>query len=409
MWVSITNVLSDREWKSYSSDRNAGQDREKAIDAFRVFFGLQPIFNPGNTNLPPGVGRIMQVPFTPTRKLNQQLSWQVNDPLVHYTLEDLYDPFYADTNNIQPLLPRQNLENNIGKLNERFRPWGGKPGKDPSGNALAYDLGVKDPLITQSDDWDFPTNKFPNIGWLGRVHRGTPWQTVYLKSPVEPVQTWTKWAGRADTHPTNDWHLVGLFTTALNDNAARGLLSVNQTNAAALSAVLSGVSVLTNTLAKAQLGAVPTYANTFIEPASWQMWYMVTNINATRLQQPGQVFPDLGSVLASPALTVASPYLNLAQNQTQHGIQDEVYERIPQQVLSLLKEDDPYLVIYGFGQALRPAENSVVRTPGPFRGLCTNYEVTGEVVTKTAVRVVKDSRPKVFKAVVESYNTLPAD
>src|SRR6266542_2407286 len=158
---------------------------------------------------------------------------------------------------------------------------------------------------------------------------------------------WTKWAGvaAAGMHPTNDWHLVGLFTPALNDNAARGLLSVNQTNAAAWSAVLSGVSVLTNTLAKAQLGAVPAYANTFIEPASWQMQYMVTNINATRLLQPGQAFPDLGSVLASPALTVASPYLNLGQDQTQYGIRDEVYERIPQQVLSLLKEDEPYVVI----------------------------------------------------------------
>ena len=39
-------------------------------------------------------------------------------------------------------------------------------------------------MVTRSDDWDFPTNKFPNIGWLGRVHRGTPWQTIDMKSPV---------------------------------------------------------------------------------------------------------------------------------------------------------------------------------------------------------------------------------
>jgi hypothetical protein len=329
---------------------------------------------------------------------------------VHYTLEDLYDPFYADTNNIQPLLPRQSLDNNIGKLNERYRPWGGKPGKDPSGNAIAFDVAIKDPLIIQSDDWDFPTNKFPNLGWLGRMHRGTPWQTVYLKSAVEPVATWTKWAGRAETHPTNDWHLLSLFTTALNDNAASGLLSVNQTNTAAWSAVLAGVSVLTNTQSSLRLGSVPAYSNLFIEPATWQVHAIVTNINATRLQQPFQAFQDLGSVLASPALTVASPYLNLSsQDQRQYGIRDEVYERIPQQILSLLKDDEPYLVIYAFGQALRPAENSVVRTPGPFRGLCTNYQVTGEVVTKTAVRIVKDPRPKIYKAVVESYNILPAE
>ncbi len=74
LYVSFTNVLSDRDWKSYSSDRNQGQDREKAIDGFRKFLGLRPIFDPADTNLPPGVGRVMQVPFTPTRKLDQQLS-----------------------------------------------------------------------------------------------------------------------------------------------------------------------------------------------------------------------------------------------------------------------------------------------------------------------------------------------
>ncbi len=241
------------------------------------------------------------------------------------------------------------------------------------------------------------------------MHRGTPWQTVYLKSEVEPVARWTRRAGRADTHPTNDWYLVDLFTTAPNDNAARGLLSVNQTNIAAWSAVLSGVAVLTNASANPRPGVVPAYASLFIEPATAQLAYIVSTINATRLQQPGQVFRDLGGVLASPALTVASPYLNASSaNQTQYGLRDEVYERIPQQILSLLKEDEPYVVIYAYGQSLRPAENSVVRAPGPYRGLCTNYQVAGEVVTKTVLRV-ENPRPRVYRAVVESYSVLPAE
>ena len=37
-----------------------------------------------------------------------------------------------------------------------------------------------------------------------------------------------------------------LFTAVPNDNAARGLLSVNQTNDAAWAAVLAGVIALTN-------------------------------------------------------------------------------------------------------------------------------------------------------------------
>ena len=405
--VSLNDVLKDDEWNSYSKNQIDGDEKKKAIDGFRKFMGLPPIFYPNDTSVP--TETFWQVPFTPTRKLDQQLSWQVNDPLVHYTLQDLYDRFYTDTNTVQALLPRQSpQDNNIRKQNWRYRPWGGKPGKDPSDDASARDLALKDPLITQSDDWDFPTNKFPNLGWLGRVHRGTPWQTVYLKATVEPTNNWAKWSGRFDTHPTNDWHLVGLFTTALNDNAARGLLSVNQTNSAAWSAVLGGVSVLTNLSAKPQSGGSPVYTNLFVEPASWQLENIVSNINATRLQMPNQAFPDLGSVLASPALTTNSPYLNLSPNQTQYGIRDEVYERIPQQILSLLKEDEPYVVIYAFGQSLRPAENSIVRTPGPYRSLCTNYQVTGEVVTKTAVRI-ENPRSRIYKAVVESYNVLPAD
>ena len=39
------------------------------------------------------------------------------------------------------------------------------------------------------------------------------------------------------THPTNDYYLVDLFTTALDDTLSRGKMSVNQTGLAAWSAV----------------------------------------------------------------------------------------------------------------------------------------------------------------------------
>ena len=48
--------------------------------------------------------------------------------------------------------------------------------------------------MAQSDGWDFPTNKLPNIGWLGRVHRGSPWQTVYMKSR-DDVTNYPAWSG----------------------------------------------------------------------------------------------------------------------------------------------------------------------------------------------------------------------
>jgi hypothetical protein len=405
IYVSTNDVLAASEWSNFSEDPTAGLDKPKAVDQFRKLLGLLPLFDTSDTNVT--YGRF-QVPFTPTRKLDQQLSWQVNDPLVHYHIEDIYDPHYSSITNVQIIKGNQIPDpSNIGQVNKRYRPWGGSLQSTPGSSQWDFDLAVRDPLVTQSDDWDFPTNKFPTIGWLGRVHRGTPWQTVYLKSKVEKLlgdDGWIAWAGRPDTHPTNDWRLMSLFTTAPNDAASRGLLSVNQTNIAAWSAVLTGVPVISNGL-----------ANLFIEPASPQLYLIVSNINATRLLMPGQVFPDLGSVLGAPALTVASPYLNtsVAGAQKFPLISDELYERIPQQVLSLLKDDEPYVVIYAFGQTLKPASDSVVTAPGVFRGLCTNYQVMAEVATKTAVRIEETRRPNnlpnIYKAVVESYSILPTD
>jgi hypothetical protein len=409
IYVSMYDVLSKNQWTSFQQHPISGDDKENAIDDFRKIMGLPPLYHPDNTNVPSGT---FQVPFTPTLKLDQKLSWQANDPLVHYHIEDLSDPL--STTNIQVLKPSQSPDpSNIGQLNERYRPWKGNPQKGSS--PLDFNLAVKDPLIVHSDDWDFPTNKFPNIGWLGRVHRGTPWQTVYLKSQVEPLvgnNGWVAWAGRADTHPTNDWHLLSLFTTAPSDSAAHGLLSVNQTNIAAWSAVLSGVPVLSNDL-----------ANWFIEPASPQLHRIVDDINAARWLVPGttnlldtsRVFPDFGSVLRAPALTVASPFLNTtpARGQKFPLINDQLYERIPQQILSLLKDDEPYVVIYAFGQTLKPANDSIVTAPGIYRGLCTNYQVTAEVATKTAVRIEETRRANnqsnLYKAVVENYSILPTD
>jgi hypothetical protein len=200
---------------------------------------------------------------------------------------------------------------------------------------------------------------------------------------------------------------------APNDNAARGLLSVNQTNEAAWAAVLCGVAVLTNNQANPQRGSVPTYGHWFIEPNTPQFTNIVHNINTNRLARGG-TFRFMGEVLSSPALTEVSPYLNTADlAQTANGISDAGYERIPQQILSLLKEDEPYVVIYSYGQSLKPAERSRVTAPGDYFDLCTNYQITGEVLTKTAVRLEQFQRPKdtntYYRGIVESYNLLPTD
>jgi len=77
-------------------------------------------------------------------------------------------------------------------------------------------LKFKDPLVKQSDDWNFPTNKFPTVGWVGRVHRGTAVAECLLKGAQHSIRnksvnpalgnvgtnTWAIWMG--DTANTFD-------------------------------------------------------------------------------------------------------------------------------------------------------------------------------------------------------------
>jgi hypothetical protein len=366
-----------------------------------------------------GARTAVQAPFSPTRKLYQDTTWQANDPLVHYLVSDLLDPQNRPddphrTNTVRfAIPPTAALTNsNLGLLNERYSPWGDNPLLTPS--LLAYDNRIKDPNIYRPDDWEFPTNKFPNLGWIGRVHRGTPWQTVYLKSGVIPPRQWLRWAGNSGTHPTNDWLLLDAFTVAPNDNAARGLLSVNQSELAAWSAVLSGVSVLTNlTPATVPPGTPPEFRELIIQPdgpvglAHYpQLRRIVDGINRTRQQevvanqQSIPVFNRLGRILATPELSVASPFLNPSNLVT-----DAVLERLPQQILSLLRADEPRFVVYAFGQALREAPNSLYLQPGTFNRLCTNYQITAEYAARAVVRI--EGPPVAPRAVIESYQELP--
>ena len=411
VYASMSNVLSLTEWNNYGV--GTGKSPRDAIDEFRIFLGLDPLFNTNMTR-PPSL--VHQVPFTPTRKFYQTLKWQVNDPLVHYLTADLGDPFLTDTNTLEYAVPptRISTNSNLGRLNDRYKPWGGHPTKDSSNDKFAVEVGVKDPLIRRPDDWDFPTNrlvgKFPNIGWLGKVHRGSAWQTVYLKSKAVNVRLWTEWANSPLTHPTNDWRLMDVFTTALHPNASRGLLSVNQTNLAAWSAVLSGVNVLSNSLPDSGLNknTVPEFNPVVVDPGSTQLLAMVEGIIKAKLRAKDQVFRHMGDVLSAPELTLQSPFLNTTNlAQANFAISDAAYERIPQQVLSLLKPDQPRLVIYAFGQSLKPADRSVVLTPGPTRGLCTNYQITGEFATKSQLRI--ENAPRQPRVVIESYNILPPE
>lgn len=393
--ICLGNQDDENTWLEFS-----GGIYEKAyqIQGFRQFCGMTNSLTAGGSSDTQGLYR--QTPYNPTAHKLIIESLQVNDPLVHYHIGD----YVNYTNIFSPLRSVQERQeedpSNIGKVNNFYVPWGGNPDKDITGYRESVNqVGIKDPNVTTSDRWDFPTNwygrpfAYPTIGWLGKVHRGTPWQTVYLKSDAVSSEIWSRWSGREDSHPTNDWRLMDIFTAAVNKNAARGLLSVNQTNSAAWAAVLGGASALTDT-------------NTMvvIEPQTDTFQKIVEGINATRASLPKRAFSYQGEVLSSPSLSVRSPYL---PQTVSSGINDAVMEWIPMQIMSLLREDKPAYLVYAYGQALAPAPGAVVLAPGQYRGMVTNYIVTAEYATKTVFRVEGDElNPKV---VTDSFDVLPME
>jgi hypothetical protein len=404
---------------------------------FKAFFSGNDTANNGVISVV-NVSPSMQAPYTPVSLKVQRLSWQANDPLVHYLASDLYDPAGGTNSSIV------DWPANLGYLNDRYQPWGGNPinppnlaSKDDPKLLSATNMALKDPLVSSSARWDFPTNKFPTVGWLGRVHRGTPWQTVYLKasnivktSGTNIWQTWTGNNNAADAMnegPVQDRLLFDIFTTALNDNASRGQLSVNvaaSTNAdsglAAWSALLSGIAVPTN-LVGGFTTIPPAGAAGIYSP----MGDLVTNINNQRTlftNTTGSVgaFKHVGDILSVRALSEQSPFLTPYFNSTlPNQMNDEVYEWLPQQTLSLLRADDnPRYVIYCYGQTLQPAPNGVVTSGGPnVFGMVTNYQVVAETATRAVVQfhpvVVTDSVTGLiqtnFSATLEQFNPLPPD
>ena len=147
---------------------------------------------------------------------------------------------------------------------------------------------------------------------------------------------------------------------------------------------------------------------------------IVDGINRTRALEVNRFpsglgtpyFHRMGRILATPELTFASSVLpplpdGSLQRPWPFLPRDEVLERIPQHILSLLKEDEPRFVVYAFGQALKEAPNSLYLGEGTFNRMCTNYQVKSESVTRSVIRIEGSlTQPR---AVVESYNELTTE
>ena len=413
------------------------QDPWAAIDFFRTnLLHTNAIYG---TSGPLYLTNHFYAPYVPSRTNYIYNWWQAKDPLVHYTVSDLtvntnrnfLSPTaraYGDIGGLDPAYLGQTppvyvLVGSQVPINYRSEPWGCHPGGGrPS--TTAYELAVKDPLVACPDDWDFPTGQSLDVSWLGRVHRGTPWQTIYLKSAGIDFPTWRSWSGnllvetnwgQIDPHllplgnaiadaalsfPPNDWRLAGLLAWLFSTESPQDLLSVNDPSLPAWCGVMDGITVLTNTVTEDQLVALypPQFSTMPIESNSPQASMIAEGIAANRSAQPGHYFRQLGDILAVPELTVGRPYLtnaywaevspflnlgsyldpdsiSLTIQQTK-GINDAAYEAIPAQLLARLRPDS-------IGSALPAGPNLQLQFTG-LDGYDYAVEVSTNLMTWTA-------------------------
>jgi hypothetical protein len=307
----------------------------------------------------------------------QKLVYEANDPLVHYLASDLID--YANETNSR-VLDNPPLSK-LSTISDRFMPWGETANQLPSvyyfpGSVVGvvtdyrntYNLAYKDPWVFTPDDWNFPSNETLNASWLGQVHRGTPWQTIYLKSTnildlvssANGLATWQLWTGDLDATdamamaPVQDWHMASYLASLFNTNSYASLFSVNS-SPVAWESLFNGMTAISNDLPDIKVQFVifpPQYTTFIISSNSPQAALMANAVQSEQLTQPGQYFTNVGDVFSIPQLSTASPYLDLDTVQIQHGLNDEAFEAIPQQLLPLLRVDSIGSVVPANGQTV---------------------------------------------------------
>jgi hypothetical protein len=323
---------------------------------------------------------VVQAGYSAVRTSFVGYLYQVNDPLVHYLASDLNagvgatwndglslpNGIWAQNNGVVSV-PFPSPPNNNDIPKSHYQPWGVAAPFALQGNAYnfssAYNLIYKDPLVWGPDYWDFPTNLLSDLTDLGQVHRGTPWQTVYLKSYDvlnfladsnildQGTNTWVAWTGdgnaadAATMAPVNDRQLASVLISLLNTNNVAQLVSVNDPNTSDWLNLLNGLTVYSNSAnfpVSFPLGVIPqtTFDTYQMASNSPQAEPIAAGIALARTTQPNHDFYSIGDILSVPELTVDSPWLNSTNvNQEKFGISDAAFEAIPSQLLLRLRPD----------------------------------------------------------------------
>jgi hypothetical protein len=180
------------------------------------------------------------------------------------------------------------------------------------------------------------------------------------------------------TQPTNDWRIASLLVSLLSTNDPSSLASVNQPSAA-WRGLLDGLTVLTNS-------APGEFDPAIISSNSPQATTVAAALDAARVSRPGQRFRDVTDILATPELSLASPWLDTnGVAKLASSMNDEACEAIPAQLLLLLRPDSLGSVTHpggtvqvqfsgsdGFAYAVQTSSNLV-----DWAAVSTNYPVNG--------------------------------
>ena len=385
-------------WNSFLQTP-AGYDAISSVNFFRTNFRIPPM--PGT---PPSMLYLTNefyAPYSPTRSINIYTDWSVNDPLVHYTLSDLKAPVVT---NIELESTSQSPIPDFisGRVSRRFSPWGGGPFEVSIPIYQKFDLTRKDPLVMRSDGWNFPTSQTLDPAWLGRVHRGTPWQTLYLKPYPADSALWKTWLNISDDQeaqalqPTNDWRLVSLLALLFNTNDVRSLRPVSESPAAWLQ-TLDGIAAITNSTTDSEIIShlrppeywIPPYDTITMTSNSPQASTIANAVVANSATRPDRFFHWVGDILATPELSTTSPWISTSSiYQSRYGITDAAYETIPSQLLALLRPDSiatilqtsPNLQIQftgadGYAYAIQTSSNLL-----DWSSVTTKYPINGTFV-----------------------------
>ena len=280
---------------------------------------------------------------------------------------------------------------------------------------------LKDPAVRGHLDWRFPDGLYVkqwgginDIGLLGQVHRGTPWQTLYLKwrdTFSANRDTWEQWSGSTDTVPVNDRRLIEVLRADQGRNNY-GRFSVNNSEENKWSAVFNGLAIPTHDPTRSQrlLGSwVSTATDQRVDAIGDMRWKsIVSAINGFRVLNSDingtKGFVRKSDILGVQQLTGQSPYLkDVTTYDGVPGLDWPAYhaspyadeldvERIPQQIMSQLQVGGrQFYQVYIFTQSLRPARSLFlpgtqpipgVEVGGQNQGPVYNYEVSGQTAQR---------------------------